>query len=49
MGKNGKIAFHRGKTLVRECIENDYEMGSNEMALLQSQAAQPVRQRSNIE
>lgn len=35
--------------MARECIENDYGMCSNEMGILQSSAAQSVRQRSNIE
>lgn len=35
--------------MARECIENDYGMCSNETGLLQSQAVQSVRQRSNIE
>lgn len=35
--------------MAEECIENDYEMCLNEIEILQSHAAQPVRQRSNIE
>lgn len=35
--------------MARECIENDYGMCPNGTGILQSLAAQSVRQRSNIE